>query len=658
MVYLKINEIYYCVKEGISILEACNFLGIQVPRFCYHETLSVVGSCRMCLIKFEQDDKLYVSCVTEVANDMEILTEDPLIKKARENILEFLLVDHPLDCPICDQGNECDLQDQVKKFGISYNKFYSNKMSVEDKNFNYFIKSIMTRCIHCTRCVRFSTEIAGVDFFGTLGRGNSTEIGTYGSSYFNSEIAGSVIDLCPVGALTSKTFAFKDRRWSLDTVESIDKTDGLGSNIYKDYSRGKLLRIRPKYNAEINENLISDKARFYFDSLDYSILNSSPKLEFDHLYKFYISKNKKILFIINDDLSLEIISYLKTLESIFPDLILIRSSLDNQNLETSNFFINNSLDVSSMNISTRDCFLFAVDPRTEAALINKRLRDLNLYNDCNFYSVGYKYESTLNAYYSNINFESMLLFFEGKIKFFSKRLITSTSPIFIFGTSLLKRGFNLKLVQNFFLNLNRSGLFYHISLFSNTFGLGLNGILSVTLKDVIAYQNDLVIFVNCNDTIFLRKFFLKFKNLNYIWVNTHLSNFFDVKKTFSFFEQLYDLDKGVFINLEGRPQGYLNKEDLDLILNKYNSSKIKSLNTMVNLQEYHLEIINMASLFLKNIKKKYISETDNSLSIVNKNLISSYPTKPSILDFYCTDTLTRFSTNLSQARKFLKNNFF
>uniref|UniRef100_A0A7S0BM97 NADH dehydrogenase subunit 11 n=1 Tax=Rhodosorus marinus TaxID=101924 RepID=A0A7S0BM97_9RHOD len=196
------------VPKGSTIIQACELGGVEVPRFCYHERLSIAGNCRMCLVEVAKSPKLVASCAMPVMDGMEIMTDTPKVKKAREGVLEFLLVNHPLDCPICDQGGECDLQDQAMVFGSDRGRFYEYKRSVEDKYCGPLIKTIMTRCIHCTRCVRFATEIAGVEDLGTTGRGRDTEIGTYVEKIFGSELSGNVVDLCPVGAITQKSYSF------------------------------------------------------------------------------------------------------------------------------------------------------------------------------------------------------------------------------------------------------------------------------------------------------------------------------------------------------------------------------------------------------------------------------------------------------------------
>jgi len=211
MIQLFINNKKYNFDKIITVLQACEQAGITVPRFCYHEKLSVAGSCRMCLVEIEKSPKPVASCAMPISNGMVIFTETPLVKKAQESILELLLINHPLDCPICDQGGECDLQDITLNFGSDRSRFFEIKRGVEDKNCGPLIKTIMTRCIHCTRCVRFLSELTGADDLGSIGRGELMEIGTYLNKYIKTELSGNLVDLCPVGALTSKPYAFLAR---------------------------------------------------------------------------------------------------------------------------------------------------------------------------------------------------------------------------------------------------------------------------------------------------------------------------------------------------------------------------------------------------------------------------------------------------------------
>ncbi len=275
MAKLKIDGEVYEFEDGITLIQACELAGIEIPRFCYHERLSIAGNCRMCLVEVVGLPKPMASCALSV-NDLrpppeaelpEVRTNTELVKKAREGVMEFLLINHPLDCPICDQGGECDLQDQAMAYGFEGSRFHENKRAVEDKHIGPLIKTIMTRCIHCTRCVRFMTEVAGVPELGAIGRGEDMEITTYLEAALSSELQGNVIDLCPVGALTSKPYAYKARPWELTKTESIDVMDALGSNIRVDSRGPEVMRILPRNHDAVNEEWISDKTRFVWDGL-------------------------------------------------------------------------------------------------------------------------------------------------------------------------------------------------------------------------------------------------------------------------------------------------------------------------------------------------------------------------------------------------------
>ncbi|MEQ8825617.1 MAG: NADH-quinone oxidoreductase subunit NuoG [Filomicrobium sp.] len=263
------------VEDGITLLQACEMAGAEIPRFCYHERLSIAGNCRMCLIEVEGAPKPVASCAQTV-NDLRpnrdgspnvIHTKSPTVKKAREGVMEFLLINHPLDCPICDQGGECDLQDQAMAYGIGGSRYQENKRAVEDKYIGPLIKTIMTRCIHCTRCVRYMTEIAGVEELGLAGRGEDAEITTYLENGILSEMSANVIDLCPVGALTHRPWAHHARPWELKNTESIDVMDAVGSNIRVDTRGSEVMRILPRNNDAVNEEWISDKTRHVCDGL-------------------------------------------------------------------------------------------------------------------------------------------------------------------------------------------------------------------------------------------------------------------------------------------------------------------------------------------------------------------------------------------------------
>lgn len=272
---LKIDGSEIEVENGTTLLQACEAAGAEVPRFCYHERLSIAGNCRMCLVEVKGMPKPQASCAMSV-NDLrpgpngespEVNTRTPLVKKAREGVMEFLLINHPLDCPICDQGGECDLQDQAMAYGIDKNRFAENKRAVEDKYLGPLVKTSMNRCIQCTRCVRFTAEVGGVEELGAIGRGEDMEITSYLERAMTSELQANIIDLCPVGALTSKPYEFKARPWELTKTETIDAMDAVGSNIRVDARGREVMRILPRTHEDVNEEWISDKTRFVWDGL-------------------------------------------------------------------------------------------------------------------------------------------------------------------------------------------------------------------------------------------------------------------------------------------------------------------------------------------------------------------------------------------------------
>ena len=255
------------VPNGASVLQACEAAGKEIPRFCYHERLSVAGNCRMCLVEVEKAPKPVASCAYPVMDGMKVFTDTPLVRNARRGVMEFLLINHPLDCPICDQGGECDLQDQAYAYGHDKSRYGEAKRAVKDKNIGPLIKTVMTRCIQCTRCVRFAAEVAGTPELGGTNRGENMEIGTYVEKALTSELSGNLIDICPVGALTSRPYAFVSRPWELRKTDGIDVLDAVGANIRIDTRGPEVLRILPRINEAVNEEWMADRGRFSFDGL-------------------------------------------------------------------------------------------------------------------------------------------------------------------------------------------------------------------------------------------------------------------------------------------------------------------------------------------------------------------------------------------------------
>lgn len=286
---------FYKEYKTLTIIQFCDLINVVIPRFCYHEKLSIAGNCRMCLVEMNNGIKPVIACATNISANIEIALDSLLVKKARENVLEFLLINHPLDCPICDQGGECDLQDQTIVYGSDRGRFKEMKRSVEDKELGPVVKTIMTRCIHCTRCIRFSDEILGVKDLGVIGRGSSSEIKMNNVFFLDHELSGNIVDVCPVGALTSKPYAFTARPWDLKSIESIDVLDSLHSNIRVDIKGSRILRILPKINEQLNENWISDYTRFSYESVQ------GFRIKYP-----YLSLNKSFFTFLDSDLFLRL----------------------------------------------------------------------------------------------------------------------------------------------------------------------------------------------------------------------------------------------------------------------------------------------------------------------------------------------------------------
>ena len=401
MLKLKVNDKDIEVEEGLTVLQACEQAGAEIPRFCYHEKLSIAGNCRMCLVELEKSPKPIASCAMPVAEGMNIKTNTPLVEKSRKGVMEFLLANHPLDCPVCDQGGECDLQDQSMFYGIDKSRFKENKRLVPEKYMGPLIKTQMTRCIHCTRCIRFATEVAGVTELGAIGRGENMQITTYLEKAMESELSANVIDLCPVGALTSKPYVFEARPWELKKTESIDVMDAIGSNIRVDTYGWEVKRILPKINEDINEEWISDKTRYACDGLKNQRLDTPyfkegtefKKLSWKNAYEILVKKiNKtspeKIACFTGD---------LTNMETMYVAKEFFDKTIKSKNLEcrSDHVYVNNNIRSnyifnSKLNgIEESDLIiLVGTNPRYEATILNARIRKSFLKNKTEIYSLG------------------------------------------------------------------------------------------------------------------------------------------------------------------------------------------------------------------------------------------------------------------------------
>ena len=483
------------VRPGLSIIQACEMTSIVIPRFCYHSRLSVAGNCRMCLVEVEKMPKLQVSCAVIVFDNMSIKTNSLSVKKAREGVLEFLLTNHPLDCPICDQGGECDLQELSLTYGSDRSRFKEFKRAIEDKYCGPLVKTIMSRCIHCTRCVRFANDILGDTNFGTVGRGNSIEISAYIDKLFHSELSGNLIDLCPVGALTSKPQAFISRVWELKGVRSVDILDPIHSTIIIDTRGYDIIRILPNLNSITNENWISDKIRFCIDGFTLQritmplIKNESKSfssIDWVSAIKIIVHKLKsstRIAFSVGSFVDLESLGLLKNL-SCFLNAFIINSSFEKYfDTDFQCSFTFNSL---LRNIYKSDtCLLLGVDPKTEGALLNYYLRKRFISGNFVIGLIGSSFQMNYTFPYIHlgVSFSNFIEIAKGK-SFFCKRLRSSKTPLVIIGRSFLTnfKELNFNLLYNLFkYNLKIISYFWNGLSFFNAnsnsysiYNLGLN----------------------------------------------------------------------------------------------------------------------------------------------------------------------------------------
>ena len=444
---VKVDGVELEVEQGISVLQACELAGKEIPRFCYHERLSIAGNCRMCLVEMEKSPKPIASCAMPVAEGQVIYTNTEMVKKAREGVMEFLLINHPLDCPICDQGGECDLQDQSVKYGGGSSRYELNKRSVKEKYMGPLIKTQMNRCIHCTRCIRFAEEVAGVPDLGAINRGENMEITTFLEKTLDSELSANVIDLCPVGALTSKPYAFEARPWELTKTETIDVMDAVGSNIRVDTKGWEVKRILPRVNEDINEEWISDKTRYACDGLlnnriDQPYIRNNGKLvpaTWDEAFqkiKEEFSKTVRIGGLVGELTDLETIYALKNFLVTFSG----SASID---FRQKDFYIDPShpsnylFNTSIANLDHADLILLVgANPRLEATMINARIRKNFINNQTEIYSIGDPGDQTYKINYLGDNL-NILKDIENDKSIFSEKIKLSKKPIIIIGESVL-----------------------------------------------------------------------------------------------------------------------------------------------------------------------------------------------------------------------------
>jgi NADH-quinone oxidoreductase subunit G len=452
MPILKIDGIETEFNAGESVIQVCDRAGVEIPRFCYHDRLKIAGNCRMCLVEVRPGPpKPQASCALPAAPNMEVFTNTPMVKKAREGVMEFLLINHPLDCPICDQGGECDLQDEAFVYGSGTSRFHDHKRAVEDKSMGPLVKMTMTRCIHCTRCVRFADEVAGVPEIGALGRGEHMEITSYLEKALSSEISANIIDLCPVGALTSKPYPFHARPWELTKTESIDVLDAVGSNIRIDTRGEAVLRILPRLNEEVNEEWISDKTRYACDGL-----------KTQRLDRPYVRKNGKLAEVSWDEALAAVAEKMKSVKgsemaAIAGNLADVEAMMalkdlmvgaGSPNLECrqdgahidaadrASYLMNTGI----ANLEQADVALFiGTNIRHEAPLVNTRLRKAYLKNGLKAYNIGAAFDLTFPVEQLGENATLLNDIASGKHPV-AEALKAAKNPVIILGAGALARG--------------------------------------------------------------------------------------------------------------------------------------------------------------------------------------------------------------------------
>ena len=658
-------------EKGMTVLQACELANVEIPRFCYHEKLSIAGNCRMCLVEMEKSPKPIASCAMPAAEGMNIKTNTSLVEKARKGVMEFLLANHPLDCPVCDQGGECDLQDQSLYYGVDKSRFVENKRDVKEKYMGPLIKTQMTRCIHCTRCVRFATEVAGVPEIGAIGRGENMQITTYLEKSMESELSANVIDLCPVGALTSKPYAFEARPWELKKTESVDVMDAVGSNIRVDTYNWEVKRILPRLNNDINEEWISDKTRYSCDGLlkqrlDVPYIKKENKLQksnWDEALDLLIKKIKEvqpneIAGHIGDMINMENALGFKKLFN------LIKSN--NLEFREKKFYINSSEKInyifnSSINgIEQSDLILLiGTNPRHEASMLNARIRKAFVQKKVPIFSIGdpgdltYDYKiisDKTDEIKKIINNESEL----------SNKILSAKNPIIIIGESVLELEsgkYIFEEIKNFLIQNNK------ISQEWNPLNILIQNASTVGLLDLKIIpdqkENNFTFFNNLENKKFKLLYLLGSDNLEFkkdnefvVYQGSHGDRGAEVADIV-LPSATYTEQEGLYENLEGRVQeckkaSYPIGEALEdwKIFNRI--IKKMGLNDTTNFDQLRKEVLNSIPNFSE------LNELPKNVESKNSKIQSNFVSEKIIireLDYYYTNSISRSSKTMSECRQ-------
>jgi NADH-quinone oxidoreductase subunit G len=667
MLKLKVNEIDVEVEEGLTVLQACEKAGVEIPRFCYHEKLSIAGNCRMCLVEMEKSSKPVASCAMPAAEGMNIKTNTEFVEKARKGVMEFLLANHPLDCPVCDQGGECDLQDQSMFYGVDKSRYKENKREVSEKNMGPLIKTQMTRCIHCTRCVRFATEIAGVPEIGAIGRGEDMQITTYLEQSMQSEMSANVVDLCPVGALTSKPYVFEARPWELKKTESIDVMDAIGSNIRVDTYGWEVKRVLPRINEDINEEWISDKTRYACDGLlnqrlDTPYIKYKGKFEkasWNEVFNIIKSKFKnvdkdKICGMSGDLVNMETLYIFKEFFNKILGSYNVESRSDHTYLnpkKRENYLFNSTIN----GIEESDfILLIGSNPRYEATILNSRIRKAYLQNKTKIISLNdvgdltYPYESL------DGNIENIKKITEDNHEI-SNLIKDAKKPLIIFGKSSLKNKsakYIFESIKSFLIKNNKiSDEWNSLNTISEnastvgSFDLGLyktkNGSNEV-LKDLEDHKFEIVYLLGVDNLKFEKK------NEFIIYQGSHGDKGAEMADII-LPGAAYTEQNGYFTNLEGKLQKAYKasyppeeaKEDWQLI---NELAEVMNHRKLFNdKDELDSSLLNQINLYIE--KNKSIKSSDHDNLEFNNEIL-----KISNEDYYYSNVIARASKTMFECK--------
>ena len=657
-------------EKGMTVLQACELADVEIPRFCYHEKLSIAGNCRMCLVEMEKSPKPIASCAMPAAEGMNIKTNTAFVEKARKGVMEFLLANHPLDCPVCDQGGECDLQDQSLYYGVDKSRFVENKRDVKEKYMGPLIKTQMTRCIHCTRCVRFATEVAGVPEIGAIGRGENMEITTYLEKSMESELSANVIDLCPVGALTSKPYAFEARPWELKKTESIDVMDAVGSNIRVDTYNWEVKRILPRLNNEINEEWISDKTRYSCDGLlkqrlDIPYIKKQNKLQkssWDEAIALLVEKIQsvqpsEIAGHIGDMINMESALGFKKLFNI----------LKSKNLEfrEKDFYINSEEKInyifnsSISGIEESDLILLiGTNPRHEATILNARIRKTFVQKSVPIFSIGDPGDLTYDYEIIGNNTDDIQKIINNEHEF-TKKILSAKKPLIIIGESALelKSGKyifeKLKsfLIENNLINENWNSLNI---LTQNASTVGLLDLKILQTESHNQFFSNLrnkkfkLIYLLGSDNLDLKK-----DNEFVVYQGSHGDRGAEIADII-LPSATYTEQNGLYENLEGRLQeckkaSYPIGESLEdwKIFNKI-IKKISIQEKTSNFDQLRKEVLNIIPNFsnLNDLpKKEVIKKNEIKADFISEEIVIRE------LDYYYTNSISRSSKTMSECRQ-------